>query len=124
MTTDPASERRPPAPDSAPAASGVLPKPAARYELCAEIAAGGMATVHIGRLRGAVGFARTVAIKRLHPQYAKDPEFVAMFLDEARLAARIRHTHVVPTLDVVQDGEDLLIVMDYVQGESLAKVRR
>ena len=66
-----------------------------------EIASGGMATVHFGRLLGPVGFSRTVAIKRLHPQFAKDPEFVAMFLDEARLAARIRHPNVVPTLDVV-----------------------
>ena len=44
-----------------------------RYALYNEIAAGGMATVHIGRLLGPVGFARTVAVKRLHPQYAKDP---------------------------------------------------
>src|SRR5258706_7157525 len=72
-----------------------------RYALYGEIAAGGMATVHLGRLLGPVGFARTVAIKRLHPHLAKDPEFVAMFLDEARLAARIRHPNVVPTLDVV-----------------------
>ena len=55
-----------------------------------EIAAGGMATIHLGRLLGPVGFARTVAVKRLHPQYAKDPEFVSMFLDEARLAAPSR----------------------------------
>ena len=49
-----------------------------------------MATVHLGRLLGPVGFSRTVAIKRLHAQFASDPEFVSMFLDEARLAARIR----------------------------------
>src|SRR5215208_33452 len=57
-----------------------------RYALYGEIASGGMATVHFGRLQGPVGFSRTVAIKRLHPQFAKDPEFVSMFLDEARLA--------------------------------------
>ena len=66
-----------------------------RYALFDEIAAGGMATVHIGRLLGPVGFSRTVAIKRLHPQFAKDPEFVSMFVDEARVAARIRHPNVV-----------------------------
>ena len=75
-----------------------------RYALYEKIASGGMATVHIGRLLGPVGFARTVAIKRLHPQFAEDPEFVSMFLDEARLAARIRHPNVVPTLDVVAIG--------------------
>src|ERR1700684_4435730 len=83
-----------------------------------------MATVHIGRLPGPVGFSRTVAIKRLHAQYAADPEFVSMFLDEARLAARIRHPNVVPTLDVVATGGELFLVMEYVPGESLAKLSR
>jgi len=95
-----------------------------RYALYREIAAGGMATVHFGRLLGPVGFSRTVAIKRLRPQFAKDPEFVAMFLDEARLAARIRHPNVVATLDVVATDGELFLVMDYVQGESLARLGR
>ncbi|HLK41548.1 MAG TPA: serine/threonine-protein kinase [Polyangiaceae bacterium] len=95
-----------------------------RYGVYAEIASGGMATIHIGRLLGPVGFARTVAIKRLHPQFAKDPEFVAMFLDEARLTARIRHPNVVSTLDVVATEGELFVVMDYVAGESLARLLR
>jgi serine/threonine-protein kinase len=95
-----------------------------RYALHAEIAAGGMAAIHIGRLLGPVGFARTVAIKRLHPPLAKDPEFVAMFLDEARLAARIRHPNVVSTLDIVATEGELFVVMEYVQGESLARLMR
>jgi serine/threonine-protein kinase len=95
-----------------------------RYAMYGEIAAGGMATVHYGRLLGPVGFSRTVAIKRLHPHYARDPEFVAMFLDEARLAARIRHPNVVQTLDVVAREGELFLVMDYVQGESLSRLVR
>lgn len=95
-----------------------------RYALFDEIAAGGMATVHIGRLLGPVGFSRTVAIKRLHPQFAKDPEFVSMFVDEARVAARIRHPNVVPTLDVVRTEDELFLVMEYVQGESLSRLLR
>lgn len=95
-----------------------------RYSLFAEIAAGGMASIHIGRLLGPVGFSRTVAIKRLHAQFAKDPEFVTMFLDEARLAARIRHPNVVPTLDVVAAEGELFLVMDYIQGVSLAQLAR
>ncbi|MBI2392514.1 MAG: protein kinase [Deltaproteobacteria bacterium] len=83
-----------------------------------------MASVHLGRLLGPVGFARTVAIKRLHPQFAKDPAFVAMFLDEARLCARIRHPNVVPTLDVVSLEDELFLVMEYVHGESLARLQR
>ncbi len=95
-----------------------------RYALYGEIAAGGMATVHAGRLLGPVGFSRTVAIKRLHPQYAKDPEFVSMFLDEARVAARIQHPNVVSTLDVVALEGELFLVMEYVEGESLARMLR
>jgi serine/threonine-protein kinase len=95
-----------------------------RYALFDVLAAGGMATVHVGRLLGPVGFARTVAIKRLHPQYARDPEFVSMFLDEARMCARIRHPNVVPTLDVVATSGELFLVMEYVQGEALAHLVR
>jgi serine/threonine-protein kinase len=95
-----------------------------RYALHREIAAGGMATVHIGRLNAQAGFSRTVAIKRLHPQFAKDPEFVAMFLDEARLAARIQHPNVVSTIDVVAEEDELFLVMDYIQGESVSRVAR
>ncbi len=93
-----------------------------RYALHHEIASGGMAVVHIGRLLGPVGFSRTVAIKRLHPHFARNPEFVAMFLDEARLAARIRHPNVVSTLDVVATEGELFVVMEYVPGESLARL--
>jgi serine/threonine-protein kinase len=100
------------------------PRIVGRYAIFDEIASGGMATVYLGRLMGAGGFARTVAIKRLHPQFAKDPEFVTMFLDEARLAARIRHPNVVPTLDVVAAKGELFLVMEYVQGETLSRLAR
>lgn len=100
------------------------PRIVGRYEIFDEIASGGMATVFLGRLLGSGGFSRTVAIKRLHPQFAKDPEFVTMFLDEARLAARIRHPNVVPTLDVVASRGELFLVLEYVQGESLSRLVR
>jgi len=91
-----------------------------RYALFDEIASGGMATVHLGRMLGPVGFSKTVAIKRLHPHLARDPEFVSMFLDEARLAARIQHPNVVATLDVVASDGEVFLVLDYVQGESFS----
>ena len=100
------------------------PRIIGRYALYGKIASGGMATVHLGRLLGPVGFSRTVAIKRMHPHFTEDPEFVSMFLDEARLAARIRHPNVVPTLDVVATERELFLVMDYVQGETLARLSR
>ncbi len=95
-----------------------------RYAIYDRIAAGGMATVHVGRLVGERGFSRTVAIKRLHAHFAMDPDFVGMFLDEARLAARIRHPNVVQTLDVVVAEGEVFLVMDYVEGESLAHLMR
>jgi formylglycine-generating enzyme required for sulfatase activity/serine/threonine protein kinase len=95
-----------------------------RYALYGEIASGGMATVHFGRQLGHVGFSRPVAIKRLHPQFAKEPDVRAMFVDEARLVSRIRHPNVVPTLDIVATDGQLLLVMEYVHGESLAKLAR
>jgi eukaryotic-like serine/threonine-protein kinase len=101
-----------------------VPRIVGRYALFDEIAAGGMATIHLGRLVGPVGFARTVAIKSLHPQFARDPEFVESFLDEARLASRIQHPNVVSTVDVVTTEGEVFLVMEYVAGESLAKLVR
>jgi serine/threonine protein kinase len=95
-----------------------------RYALYGKIASGGMATLYFGRLLGPSGFARTVAVKLLHPQFAHDPEFSAMFLDEARLASRIRSPYVVPTLDVVSEDGELAIVMEYIHGQSLATLVR
>jgi serine/threonine-protein kinase len=95
-----------------------------RYSLFAELASGGMATVYLGRMNGEMGFGRTVAIKRLHPHTAREPEFVSMFLDEARLAARVQHPNVVTTLDIVNSDEELFLVMEYVQGASLGALVR
>jgi serine/threonine-protein kinase len=95
-----------------------------RYVLYEPLSAGGMGSVHFGRLRGSVGFARTVAIKRMHPAFANDSAFVAMFLDEARLAARIHHPNVVATLDVVEHETELFLVMEYIAGVSLSKLMR
>jgi serine/threonine protein kinase len=95
-----------------------------RYLLAAKLASGGMSSVHLGRLVGAAGFGRTVAIKQLHPHLALEREFVAMLLDEARLASRVRHQNVVSVSDVVQQDEQLLLVMEYVPGVSLAELVR
>ncbi len=94
-----------------------------RYEVLGEIASGGMATVYLSRSIGAKGFSRLVAIKRLHPHLEAEDDFVQMFLDEARLAARIRHPNVVATLDV-EDSEGLYIVMEYIEGVTLLMLWR
>lgn len=95
-----------------------------RYAIFEPIAAGGMATVHIARLMGREGFSRVVAAKRMHRHYLADPEFKRMFLEEALLAARVRHPNVVPIVDVLSHESELIIVMEYVHGESLLALMR
>jgi eukaryotic-like serine/threonine-protein kinase len=90
-----------------------------RYEVLRPLATGGMATVYLGRVNAAGGFERLVAIKVMHPHIAGETDFVTMFLDEARLAARIRHPNVVATHDVDQGPQGLFLVMDYVDGPPL-----
>ncbi|MEI9950987.1 MAG: serine/threonine-protein kinase [Pseudomonadota bacterium] len=93
-----------------------------RYELVGEIASGGMATVYLARLTGVGGFQRFVAMKRLHPHLASEKEFVEMFLDEARIAARIHHPNVVPILEVGASGVGYYLVMEYIEGDTLARL--
>jgi eukaryotic-like serine/threonine-protein kinase len=100
------------------------PRQVGRYVIHEEFASGGMASVHFGRLLAPAGFTRIVAVKRLHPQHARDPELVAMLLDEARIVTRIRHPNVVPILDVVTEDGEVLLVMEYVHGEALASLLR
>lgn len=101
-----------------------MDSPNGRYHLSREIAAGGMARVHLARLLGKAGFSRTVAVKRLHPTYVRDEEFRRSFLDEARLASRIRHPNVVATLDVETVDDEILLVLEYVHGEALSRLVR
>ena len=93
-----------------------------RYELIGEIASGGMATVYLARLSGVGGFRRFVAMKRLHPHLAGEKEFVEMFLDEARLAAGIHHPNVVSILEVGASPVGYYLVMEYVEGDTLARL--
>ncbi|MFO0616770.1 MAG: protein kinase [Polyangiaceae bacterium] len=98
-----------------------------RYAVLDEIAAGGMATVHLGRALGGGAVpaedVEFVAIKKMHAQFSRDPDFRSMFLDEAKLVRRIQHENVVRTLDVV-DGDELLLVMELIEGESLSKLAK
>ena len=90
-----------------------------RYVLHRQIARGGMATIHIARLMGDEGFSRIVAAKRLLPEFAEDSDFVAMFLDEARIASKVHHRNVVPVLDVVTAMDEVVLVQEYVHGAPL-----
>ncbi len=115
MTSNPAVDLVPAGPDTSAKDRGC-------YVDLGRIASGGMACVHFGRMTGYGGFSREVAIKRLHRHLTSDPEFVAMLLDEARLAGRIAHTNVVQMLDVLVASGDVVVVMEYVRGLPLSQV--
>lgn len=99
-----------------------------RYELLCPLAYGGMASVWLARFGGRKGFERLVVVKMILPQYAQDPRFQEMFLDEARIASRIEHQNVARILDVGEhfgeQEENTFIVMEWVDGDSLSKVVR
>ncbi len=98
---------------------GAIPEKIGRYTILCELGVGGMATVYLGRSRGLGDFERLFAIKMIHENLCESPEFVSLFLNEARIAARIHHPHVVPVYDIdIEDGRYYLS-MDYVSGETL-----
>jgi serine/threonine-protein kinase len=93
-----------------------------KYRLIAELGHGGMAEVYLAVVRGPAGFNKLVVIKQIRPQLAEDPEFLGMFLDEARLAARLSHPNVVQTNEVGQEGERYFIAMEYLEGQPLNRI--
>lgn len=95
-----------------------------RYAIFDEIASGGMASVHLARLRGLRGFSRIVVAKRLFPHLAKDPSLRDMLADEARMTSRVRHPNVVPVLDVVSSNDELVLILEYVPGVALHTLLR
>ena len=101
-----------------------FPERLGRYEVLIPVASGGMATVYLARSQGMAGFEHDVALKLTHGHLRDDPDFVSSLIDEARLAGRIRHPNVVSVLDVGEDPHGVFIVMEYVEGDSLANVLR
>jgi eukaryotic-like serine/threonine-protein kinase len=95
-----------------------------RYELLCPIARGGMASVWVARLQGAHGFEKLVALKTILAEHASDPEYEAMFLDEARIVANIRHHNVAEILDLGSADAMLYLVLEWVEGDSLALLER
>jgi hypothetical protein len=95
-----------------------------RYRLERRLGVGGMAEVHLAWQVGPGGFERRVALKRPLPHISEDPELVAMFLDEARLAANLRHACIAQVLEVGHDGGNYFIAMEFVDGVSLRTALR
>ncbi len=95
-----------------------------RYRVVDEIGIGGMASVHLARMDGPGGFQKWVAIKKIHPHLVEDESFVQMFLDEARVAARISHPNVATVFDLGKHDDTYWIAMEYLHGEPLREVMR
>jgi serine/threonine protein kinase len=89
---------------------------AGKYRVTRKLDSGGMADVFLARVEGAAGFARTVVIKRLAPALARDPEVVAMFLDEARIAARLHHGNIAQVFDFGTDAAGYYLAMEFLAG--------
>jgi serine/threonine protein kinase len=89
------------------------------YERIGPLGRGGMAEVDLVLGQGPAGFRKLFVVKRLLAERCFDERFVAMFLGEARLAARLNHPHIVQTLEVSQDGDSYFIVMEFLEGQSL-----
>ena len=95
-----------------------------RYDILDRIAIGGMAEVFLAKAYGAHGFEKTLAIKKILPELARDPEFEERFIAEAKVAVRLSHANVVQVFDFGRFEESLFIAMEYVDGLDLAALLR
>ena len=95
-----------------------------KYHLVAELARGGMGIVYLAVSQGLGGFSKLVVVKELKPEFSHDETYVAMFLDEARLAARMSHPNIVQTNEVGSDGERHYMVMEFLDGRSLHRIAK
>lgn len=94
-----------------------------KYGLIAEIARGGMGVVYLAQTTGPGGFEKLAVVKQLKPELADDEKFLGMFMDEARLAARLNHRNVVQTNEVGEDEGRYFMAMEYLEGKTLQSVR-
>ncbi len=97
-----------------------LPTSRAHYQVITTLGQGGMARVLLTLSRGPAGVDKLLVVKELKAELKGDPEFLTMFLDEARIAARLNHPNVVQTYEVSSDGDHPLIVMEYLEGQSMS----
>ena len=95
-----------------------------RYRLARRIAVGGMAEIYLARTESIEGFEKLAVVKRILPQFARDKNFLRMFLDEARLAATLEHPNIVAVYDIGEQDGEYFFTMEYVHGQSLREVMR
>jgi serine/threonine protein kinase len=95
-----------------------------RYQLVERLGQGGMAEVYLAKVRTFAGVHKTVVVKRISPMLAENPEFVEMFIDEARIALRLDHPNIVHVFDVDQAEGEIFYVMEHLRGRDLREVVR
>jgi hypothetical protein len=95
-----------------------------RYTILRTLGTGGMAEVHLAKLKGEAGFSKNIALKVLRPEHALDPVAIDHFLDEARLASQLTHPNIVQISDLGKMGDDYFIAMEYVEGADLARIQQ
>ncbi|MBI5481279.1 MAG: serine/threonine protein kinase, partial [Deltaproteobacteria bacterium] len=105
-------------------AAAAMPERLGSYEILQRIAVGGMAEIYLARVSGISGFEKLVVVKRILPQLATSPEFVQMFLDEARIAATLHHSNIVQVYDVGTVGGQYFFSMEFLHGEDLSGISR
>src|SRR5262249_33993947 len=101
-----------------------VPEELGDYIVVDRLTKGGMAEILLAKRRGPMGFEKPVVIKRLLPELTANPEYTQMFLDEARLAARLNHPSIVQIHDLGQIGASFFIAMEYLIGADVAAVIR
>jgi serine/threonine-protein kinase len=93
-----------------------------RYKVIAKLGEGGMATVHLALVRGIAGVRKLVVLKAVKPEFVGDRKVCEMFMSEARLAATLTHPNIVQTFEVVVSKRRPMLVMEYMDGQPLARV--
>ncbi len=103
----------------APPMQGPKGAPIDRYVVLEYLAEGGMGAIYLGKKLGAGGFEKQVVLKQLLPEFTRQPEFIDLFLREARLSATLDHANIIHTIDLVTAGEEHFMVMEYLDGADL-----
>lgn len=93
-----------------------------KYRILRRLAVGGMAEIYLAESAKMHGFKKKVVIKRILPQYADDPVYVDMFLDEARLVAQLNHPSIIQVFDIGEESDGVFFTMEYVEGRDLADI--
>ena len=98
--------------------------PMEQYVVLKYLAEGGMGAIYLGKKQGAGGFEKQVVLKQLLPEFTSQPEFIDLFLREARLTASLDHVNIVQTIDLVTAGDEYFIVMEYLDGADLRSLQK